>query len=369
MVGYTPNSNNPGKPSTSEIGLRWRPIDDVLVRATVGETFRAPQVGNLYRGGGESFPQANDPCNTVAFPNASAGTQANCLAAGVPAGGVVQLNTQLRALVGGNPFLKPEEGENATVGIVYTPSQIEGLSMSIDYWEIELENIFSSIGLSTVLNRCYVESSQQDDSFCSFVTRTDSGNLEQVRTSQVNSAAQNVSGIDFLIQYSFDVENYGSFTTGFDMVYYTKDEFAQSATSTPSESFGWYDGAADFRWRANASILWDYEDFLTSVNIRFLDDNKDDCWISYYYGVDDGCSNPDDQSNFGDGGYNLMDSDPFVDLQVQYQYSDAVQVFVGARNLLGQEPPVSYDSFAQNFDFAWDIPGGAFIYGGFKISL
>jgi hypothetical protein len=32
------------------------------------------------------------------------------------------------------------------------------------------------------------------------------------------------------------------------MTYYTKDEFAQSATSTPSESFGWYDGAADFRF-------------------------------------------------------------------------------------------------------------------------
>ena len=105
MVGFTPNSNDPGKPSTSEIGIRWRPIDDVLVRATMGETFRAPTVGNLYRGGGESFPQATDPCNTDQFPTQTAGTQANCLAAGVPAGGAEQPTTQIRAFVGGNPFL------------------------------------------------------------------------------------------------------------------------------------------------------------------------------------------------------------------------------------------------------------------------
>ena len=315
------------------------------------------------------FLNATDPCNTDQFATQTAGTQANCLAAGVPAGGAEQPTTQIRAFVGGNPFLLPEEGENATFGIVYTPSQIENLSMSLDFWEIELENIFNSIGVATVLNRCYVESTQQDDNFCHFVTRTGNGGLQTVRTSQVNSALQNVSGVDFVVQYSFDVENYGSFTTGFDMAYYTKDEFAQGATSTPSESFGWYDGGADFRWRANASILWDYNDFATSLNFRFLDDNKDDCWLSTYYGLEDGCSNPDEANNFGDYGYNLMEVEYYTDLQVAYQYSDEINVFIGARNIFGEEPPVAYDAFAQNFDYAWDLPGGAYIYGGFKISL
>ena len=76
---------------------------------------------------------------------------------------------------------------------------------------------------------------------------------------------------------------------------------------------GWYDGGADFRWRANASILWDYNDFVTSVNFRFLDDNKDDCWLSTYYGLNDGCSNPDEANNFGDYGYNLMEVEYYTD--------------------------------------------------------
>ena len=369
FVGTTPNSNDPGKPTTSEIGIRWRPIDDLLIRATVGETFRAPNVGHLYQGGGESFPQAVDPCNTTQFPTQSAATQANCLAAGVPAGGIEQPTTQLRGFVGGNPNLKPEEGENATIGFVYTPSQIDGLSMSVDFWEIELENIFSSIGTQSVINRCYVDGPNQDTGFCDFITRTAAGGLQTVRTSQVNSALNNVSGVDFVIAYNFEVDGWGSFATGFDMVYYTKDEFSQNPDSTPSESFGYYEGAADFRWRANASVLWFYEDFTTTLNFRFLDDNWDDCWLQFYFSEADNanipCSNPDK----GSYGFHEVKADPYVDLNIDYQYSDSISFTIGARNLLGQEPPLVYDAFAQNFDFAWDIPGGAFIYTGFKISL
>ena len=96
--------------------------------------------------------------------------------------------------------------------------------MSVDFWEIELENIFNSIGVGTVLNRCYVDSTQQDDNFCTFVTRTGNGGLQTVRTAQVNSALQNVSGVDFVINYSFDVENYGSFTTGFEQMHHMQLE-------------------------------------------------------------------------------------------------------------------------------------------------
>ena len=255
IVGSGSVSNSPGEPSTMEVGIRWRPIDDVLVRFTSGETFRAPSVGTLYAGAGEGFPSLADPCNTVNFPLQSAATQSNCIAGGVPAGGAPQLDSQLRALSGGNPQLKPEEGENMTLGVVYTPSQVEGLSIVLDAWAIELTNIVAGIGASQTISRCYVESAVQDDAFCSFVVRTPSGAVQEIRTSSINAAINNVEGIDFGLRYEFDVEDYGSFVTAFDVTYYTKDEFAQSETSTPSERFGYYEGAVDWRWRANAGIL------------------------------------------------------------------------------------------------------------------
>ena len=242
IVGSGSVSNSPGEPSTMEVGIRWRPIDDVLVRFTSGETFRAPSVGTLYAGAGEGFPSLADPCNTVNFPLQSAATQSNCIAGGVPAGGAPQLDSQLRALSGGNPQLKPEEGENMTLGVVYTPSQVEGLSIVLDAWAIELTNIVAGIGAGQTISRCYVESAVQDDAFCSFVVRTPSGAVQEIRTSSINAAINNVEGIDFGLRYEFDVEDYGSFVTAFDVTYYTKDEFAQSETSTPSERFGYYEG-------------------------------------------------------------------------------------------------------------------------------
>ena len=365
IVGSGSVSNSPGEPSTVEIGVRWRPIDDVLVRFTSGETFVAPAVGTLYAGAGESFPSLADPCNTVNFPLQSAATQSNCVAGGVPAGGAPQLDSQLRELRGGNPLLKPEEGENMTLGVVYTPSQIEGLSVVVDAWAIELNNIVAGIGAGQTISRCYVESAVQDDAFCSFVVRTPSGSVQEIRSSSVNAAVNNVEGVDLGIRYEFDVDNYGSFVTAFDMTYYTKDEFAQSETSTPSERFGYYEGSVDWRWRANAGILWAYGDFTTSVDFRILDDNWEDCWLNYYYGLDAQCSHPDK----GDYGYDLIKRTIYTDLQVNYQYSDEVNVFIGARNLTGKEPPYVQDSFSHSFDMAYDLPGGAFVYAGFKIEL
>ena len=365
IVGSGSVANSPGEPSTTEIGIRWRPIDDVLVRFTSGETFRAPSVGTLYAGASESFPSLADPCNTVNFPLASSATQANCVAQGVPAGGAPQLDSQLRELRGGNPNLLPEEGENMTLGIVYTPSQVEGLSIVLDAWQIELENIVSVISASQTISRCYVESSVQDDAFCSYVVRTPSGSVQEIRRSSINAAVQNVSGYDLGLRYEFDVDNYGSFVTAFDMTYYTKDEFAQSATSTPSERFGYYEGAMDWRWRANAGILWSYNDFTTSVDFRILDDNWEDCWLNYYWGLDAQCSHPDS----GSYGYDEIKRTVYTDIQVNYAYSDTVNLFIGARNATGEEPPYVQDSFSHSFDMAYDLPGGAFFYGGFKIEL
>ena len=83
----------------------------------------------------------------------------------------------------------------------------------------------------------------------------------------------------------------------------------------------------------------------------------------YYIGLYDGCSNQNDGINYGPGGYNLMEVEFYTGVQVQYQYSDEINALIGACNIFGEEPSVAYDSFAQNFDYAWDIPDGEFIYG------
>ena len=369
MVGLKSSNNDPGSPSTHEIGIKWRVNDELMFRYTSGETFRAPTVGNLYRGGGESFPQANDPCNQNLFSTQSASVQARCLADGVPVGGAEQPTTQLRSLVGGNPFLLPEEGENETFGVVYTPNWLEGFTVILDWWSIELTDILSGIGAQSVLNRCYLDGSSQDDAFCTFVERKANGSIETVRTSSINSALSTTEGLDLATTYDFATDGYGSFRVGFDMTYYTKDEFAQTVDSTPSESFGWYDGAADWRWRANANVLWIFNNWTTSVNFRFLDDMKDDCWISVFYISDAPCSNPDDENNYGYTGVEEIDQTTYTDVQVSYNFDENRSVFFGARNLFGEEPPKVFDSFSHGFDMACDMPEGGYFYAGFNVKF
>jgi len=115
------------RPST----VSGKPIDDLLVRASWGETFRAPSVVDLFGGGRESFPAAADPCRIGNWSRLSSDAQTRCRAAGVPAGGADDTRTQLRSLLGGNPFsLKSENGENLSAGLVYSPSYFEGFDIA-----------------------------------------------------------------------------------------------------------------------------------------------------------------------------------------------------------------------------------------------
>jgi iron complex outermembrane receptor protein len=291
------------------------------------------------------------------------------MADGVPMGGALQPTTQLRSLVGGAPTLLPEEGENYTIGLVYTPSYLDGFSLALDFWSIELTDVIVTLGASTVLNRCYLDGAQQDAAFCDLITRKGDGSVETVRTTSTNAAVNTVEGVDLGAIYSMDTDGLGNFRFSFDATYYTKDEYAQSATSTPSESFGWYDGAADFRWRANATVDWMYDAWSVTWNMRFLDDMKDDCWIAVFYIPDAPCSNPNQPNNFGYDGVEEMEQTTYHDVQVSYEINENMNVFVGGRNIFGTEPPKTFDSFSHGFDMAWDMPEGGYFYGGFNYRM
>ena len=83
--------------------------------------------------------------------------------------------------------------------------------------------------------------------------------------------------------------------------------------------------------------MWEYNDFTASLNFRFLDDNKDDCWLSTYYGLNDARSNPNEAIVSGDYGYNQMEVEYHTDLQVDYRYSDSINLFIELETVFGEE--------------------------------
>ena len=137
-----------GDTTNSKFGFTWKPLDQLLVRGTWSEGFRAPTVADLYGGISQSFEYYTDPCDTLfgsaagkrlpAWPMFRPVTASRRRAGGLPRGPGTQ--TPVPFISGSNPDLTPETSESKTLGFVWSPSFAEGLNMSLDWWNIRIEN-------------------------------------------------------------------------------------------------------------------------------------------------------------------------------------------------------------------------------------
>ena len=108
--------------TTGKIGMRWRPVPGLLLRATWTAGFRAPNIGELFGGLTRLDAVISDPCASYLTTNVGQTVIDNCIAAGVPAdGSYTQLGTQISVLTGGNEQLEPETSESSTLALVWQP--------------------------------------------------------------------------------------------------------------------------------------------------------------------------------------------------------------------------------------------------------
>ncbi|TXH74667.1 MAG: TonB-dependent receptor, partial [Lysobacteraceae bacterium] len=346
-----------GGDTSKKIGLKWQVFDDLMLRATFSESFRAPSVTDLFAGGSESFPQAADPCNTFNYGNAAT-DQAQCNADGVPVGGVAQANSQIRSLTGGNPQLTPEFGDTKSFGIVYSPSWAEGLNFTLDWYNIQLEQVISFRGSQAVLNACYLDigavggpvDAAQKALFCSFVGRDSTGAILDLRQSSFNLLEAELEGYDFQVTYQLPDTKWGSFAWQWDTTYQTDNNFFSNGVGT-------YNGTPTWRLRSNILTTWKKGDWDAAWSMRYYSALEEPCFGGGYfeYGI-----TPTDICP--DSGINEIGRRLYHDVQVGWKTPWNGKVAVGARNIFGKEPPITRNSFAHSFDGAYDLPGGGFFY-------
>ena len=150
--------NTFGNTNNSKIALEWRPIEDLLVRGTVSEVFRAPTVADLFASAASDAPRlSHDPCNHYT------GNPVNPACVGVPTDGSfvnseVASGLQSTGIVSGSEFagfpLGPEFGKSFDWGVVYDPHFIEGLSVSADLWRLYLKNTITTVRAQSVVDLC-----------------------------------------------------------------------------------------------------------------------------------------------------------------------------------------------------------------------
>ena len=163
---------------TYKFGLEWAPIQDVRLRGSYQKAVRAANIVELFTAQGFNlFDMDGDPCG-AANRDAEA-SEAECVASGVPAGnvGANALDSpagQYNFLQGGNTTLTPEESDTYSYGIVFTPRFAPGLAITVDYYDIKIDNTISTFGSENSLNACYVNN---DPAACARIHRNPNGQL------------------------------------------------------------------------------------------------------------------------------------------------------------------------------------------------
>ncbi len=213
--------NTFGNTLNSKFGFKWKPIDSLMVAGTWAEGFRAPTISDLFGGGSETFAQFSDPCDTRFGSSASsAEVRARCARDIANANTFRQLrqggtpvNTSTDATPvpftsGSNPLLTPETSTSKTLGLVWSPSFIQGFNASLDWWKIRIDNTIIADTPTQILQDCYESGIQarcsrfQRDPVTGIVTNLKFGNR--------NAGFMETEGYDLDVSYRLDTR-FGKF--------------------------------------------------------------------------------------------------------------------------------------------------------------
>lgn len=317
-----------GGASSYKVALDWSPIDDIKVRGGISTAVRAPNIGELYDPGSETFRSFVDPCafggkggtssTGEVYPTQTPEVQANC--AQIPGTDTLDpyaLNIRSAGgLSAGNPDLSEETSTSTTAGFVYSPSQVEGLNFSVDYYEIEIEDAINAFGAQTTVDQCVRQSSYPDNPFCDLIERDPTtGLVNRINALAINVADYNVSGVDFTADYRFEL-GAGELDLGLIGTYSMTNDFTPFEGGEVVDSQGEI-GVPDLK--ANFNAVYSIDDVLVAWTVRYID------------GVN---VENDSVEAFG-----TIPTYVYHNMQARYTITDNFEVYAGANNVFDKKPP------------------------------
>ncbi len=263
---------------------------------------------------------------------------------------------------GGNPAVRPEEADTWTAGVVFQPDFIPGLSLSLDYYNIEIAGAISQVGNQEVLRRCFEDNAQE---FCALITLNPNGTISLVGDVFVNVAAANVEGLDLEASYNTDVDFFGGDET-LSARFFSSWLFERSDTdfsgnvtdvtgqTGATQTSGAYLPYADFK--ATGSITYRNGGFSALVQARHIGEGIQDAARTEGVDIED----------------NTVSAVTYVDLRLGYEFDlggAEVEVFGNVTNLGDAAPPItpSYSAFlgysTQTNPAVYDVLGRRYTVG------
>ncbi|MBK5920689.1 hypothetical protein CCR80_06505 [Rhodothalassium salexigens] len=230
-----PNGNESVTNVTAwEIGGRWQPVQDITLRGSLTRSIRLPSLVELFTPTVQAFISAPDPCDqdeltagprpetrqanclqaaaAAGFNNATIGTDSNGLFGLIlsPGDNVFVSNVSNATIIGassGNPNLRPERGRSFTVGGVFTPRWVEALSISIDYFSINIEERIENFDLGALFETCYDDLGGFGNDACGSFDRDATFQVSDATEQFLNASSSEFSALVGRMQYQFGVSD------------------------------------------------------------------------------------------------------------------------------------------------------------------
>ncbi len=339
-----------GGVDTYKFGLQWAPVDSVRLRASFNHAIRAPTLIELYNPqtvtNTSSF--STDPC---AGPTPTA-TREQCERTGVTAaqyGNIPQCPAaQCAVLTGGNPELIPESADTVSIGFTLSPTALPDFTMSVDWYEISVDDIVGSIPLQVSFDGCLDGSNL---AFCDNIVRTPFGAMfgdtigggGYVVGTNFNIASATFQGVDLQGSYRLGLGNLGSLLATLNGVYLIETTTQTLPGVSEYDCAGLYGntcGPAIPDWRHTLRLTWalPVDDVQVSLQWRFMDS------VTHEQNTDDPTLGGAPVTFGGE-----LSGRSYFDLAGTWDVDGTYSLRLGINNLLDQDPPL--------VDTLWSGPG------------
>lgn len=299
-----------GYVTTWKIGATFEPIDGLRFRATRSRDIRAPNLAELFTAGSTRTNTVLDPFN---------GNQS------APFAGTTT----------GNPNLDPEKADQWGVGVVFQPYFMPGLSASLDYYDIEIQDAIDSLDAQTIIDRCFEGVTE----YCAAIVRGPNkfGTNLQIFESPFNFASQRARGLDFEATYRTDLASGLLTLRGIATLYLenTVDNGLDPAIDIVGENSA--GGNPELLYRAMAS----YEDGPLRLNLigRGISSGTYD---NTFVVCTEGC--PESTATARTINTNHIDGAFYLDASVYHDFnygSADFTMFLAVSNLLNKDPAIA----------------------------
>jgi len=313
-------------------GAIWEPVQGLALRAVRSRSVRTPNFGELYEPmvTNTTIGSITDPCE-IGDIGKTPTRAANCRALGVVTP-LPDIKTGPHVTTGGNPNLRPETSNSLTVGMVWQPRFLRNFDVTVDYWDIKIDDIIYQLSYTQMMNLC-VDLPTVDNQYCAAMGRNQTPNVPTaqhgillpagaplfVNAQQGNIASMRARGIDVGVNYAVEAGP-GRLGLKFAGTYLIEHTFQTTPGAPAGDIF--YDGQYNYpKFRGNLMATYDIDKFGVALSTRYQHGGKGD--------------NMGTEEQYDD---NSVPSRTYVDLSVRYGFGKHMLNF-SVNNLTDSMPP------------------------------